>query len=261
MICRPPTVATAFVLASSDLLWAFRALRRPAAVAFVLLAGGCLAASVGPAALSDDPFEQALLRQAIETGLVFLLVPFVMAVHRFVLLGETVSSCRLWPSCPRSRLLFGWLAVMLLMLNTPLLLDALAAASAPADPAAAAASMSGASAIVLPASAAVFVFLQYLVVLLPAISVDAPGATWQNAFRDTQAPAGAGVLAAMLPVLGIALLGALPATTGPAGAGDALLGSLGAGAVLLVLITLSAVTSARLFQVIADTLVKPVLRA
>lgn len=131
----------------------------------------------------------------------FLLTPFLIAVHRFVILGKT-GRYTLAPGEHRFQLFFLWsIALSLLAWAPPFLLWAVKGIS-----------ISGALSLMLVGfvyiTAAIIISLR-LIILFPAIAVDAPGATWRNAMADTKGSAWRilfiGFVTA-LPLIGAALL-------------------------------------------------------
>jgi hypothetical protein len=257
MVSAQPTIAASFVWAYWDLGRALRALWRPALAALAILSVGLLLAAVGPRVLTHDPLGQVVHRQVFEFGLCFLLTPFVMAVLRFVLVGEVAPRYALAPASPRFQLLFGWLAMMSLVANIPSFLLALTTPTGPIYYVGARLIEQSSPAIVVAARVAVLVLLQRLLVLLPAIAVDAPGRTWQNAFRDTQDHVWFVLVASGLPFVPFVLLGAAmaPVFHSAAGTQAGLTASvLWAAAVFVVLIALAAVIASRLYQLLGDKL-------
>ena len=96
---RPrPSVITALFWAYWDLGHVLQKAWRPALFAFLVLSFGSFAALVGPRMLTYDPAGQAVMRLAILVGLCFLLTPFFLAVHRFLLLGEAATRYDFKPS-------------------------------------------------------------------------------------------------------------------------------------------------------------------
>jgi hypothetical protein len=67
----------------------------------------------------------------------------------------------------------------------------------------------GPSTLVTVARIVVFVIVQHILMLLPAVAVDAPGATWQNAVRDTCSHAWFVIVVSTLPFIPIGLLGVM----------------------------------------------------
>ena len=106
-----PSIITALFWAYWDLCHVLQKAWRPTLFAFLVLSFGSLAAVAGPRLLTYDPVGQAVIRLAILVGLCFLLTPFFLAVHRFLLLGEEATRYDFKPSSPRFQLFFGWLAV------------------------------------------------------------------------------------------------------------------------------------------------------
>ena len=99
--------------------------------AFLILSIGSFVAAAGPLLLTYDPIGQAIVRLAILVGLCFLLTPFFLTIHRFLLLGEEATRYDFKPSSPRFQLFFGWLAVSVVLVSFPSLLVALMEAKDP----------------------------------------------------------------------------------------------------------------------------------
>ena len=124
----------------------------------------------------------------------FLLAPFVIALHRFVILGEITPAYTLPVGEPAFLIFFGWLFALKILLGLPLdLLGALQALNWPLR----ATTLVFAVALV----AVAFVSLR-LSILLPACAVEAPGATPLRASADTNG--------AVLRILALVLLAVLP---------------------------------------------------
>ncbi|XIA63852.1 hypothetical protein ACFIOY_33290 [Bradyrhizobium sp. TZ2] len=114
--------------------------------------------------------------------------------------------------------------------------------------------------IVAAARIVALVIVQQLLVLFPAVAVDAPGAGWQNAIRDTRNHIWFVVAVTILPFIPIALLGVAVAPLFRFSAGTLtgmVAGLMWFGAMLLVASTLGAVIASRLYQVIGDRLNAP----
>ena len=125
-----PSIITALFWAYWDLCHVLQKAWRPTLFAFPVLSFGSLAAVAGPRLLTYDPAGQAVIRLAILVGLCFLLTPFFLAVHRFLLLGEEATRYDFKPSSPRFQLFFGWLGVSIVLLSFPSTLAAFAEARA-----------------------------------------------------------------------------------------------------------------------------------
>ena len=257
---RPrPSVMTALFWAYWDLCHALRKAWRLALFAFLLLSFGSLAALVGPRLLTYDPLGEAVLRLAILVGLCFLLTPFYLAVHRFLLLGEEPTRYDFKLSSPRFQLFFGWLAVSVVLMSFPSTLGALAAAKSPlyyfSRP-----SPDLDFTILAAARIVVFIIVLRLLVLFPAVAVDAPGVGWQNAFSDTRSRIWFALAVTILPFIPIGLLGVAVAPLfrfSPGSLTGLVAALLWLGATLLVASTLAAVIASRLYQVIGDRLNTP----
>jgi hypothetical protein len=258
-----PSIMTALFWAYWDLCHVLRKAWRPALFAYLILSVGSVAAAVGPKLLTYDPLGQAAMRLAILVGLCFLLTPFLLAVHRLVLLGEEETRYDFKPSSPRFQLFFGWLAVTVVLMSFPSTLGTLAEAKNPVyyfdrPP------LDLYSPIVAAARIVAWLMVLQLLVLFPAVAVDAPGAGWQNAIRDTRNHIWFALAVTILPFIPIGLLGlavisllqawvwATPRTlTGVVAS------LLWLGTMALVASTLAAVIASRLYQVIGDRLNTP----
>lgn len=200
-----PTIGEAASQAWSDTRAALRALVGPAQIVFFiyLLASAArgLLLPAGPGTGTATLLGEFILSVAQA----FLLTPFLIAVHRFIILGET-GRYALAPAEHRFQLFFLWsIALSLLAWVPPFLISSVPLRQAPSV---GVAFVLGCFVYVV---VAIVVSLR-LIVLFPAIAVDAPGATWRNAMADTKGNAWRilfiGLLAA-LPLIGLALLLAL----------------------------------------------------
>jgi hypothetical protein len=253
-----PSVMTALFWAYWDLCHVLRRAWRPALIAFLILSIGSFAVLAGPLLLTYNPAGQAIARLAILAGLCFLLTPFFLTVYRFLLLGDAPTRYDFKPSSPRFQLLFGWLAVSAFLMSFPFLLTALIEAkdlyyfNRPHN--------GFDFAITMVVRIAALVMLQYLLVLFPAVAVDAPGAGWQNAISDTRNNIWFALAVTALPFIPIGLLAGATASLFQFSAGSLtglVAGLLWLGATLLIASTLAAVIATRLYQVIGDRLNTP----
>ena len=257
---RPrPSVTTALFWAYWDLCHVLQKAWRPVLFAFLVMSVGSVAALAGPRLLTYDPMGEAVIRLAILVGLCFLLTPFFLAVHRFLLLGEEPTRYDFKPSSPRFQLFFGWLAVSVVLINFPSTLAGVIEARNPLY-------YFGRSSldfdftIVTAARIAALMLLQQLLVLFPAAAVDAPGAGWQNAIRDTRSHIWFVLAVTILPFIPIGLLNLAIAPLfrfSPMTLTGAVAGLAWFGAMLLIVSTLGAVIASRLYQVIGDRLNTP----
>lgn len=254
-----PSVASAMARVYWDLYLVLRTAWRPALIVAVVLSIGLVAALIVPLWLTRDPMGQTVARLVIWLGLGFLVTPYLLAVHRLVLLGELPVRYGLSLSSPRGQLFFSWLSLGILVLSVPSVLDALTMPKGPVyyyvgqAPA-----RLGGSWVVVAAHAAALVIVQRLLVLFPAVAVDAPGATWQNAFRDTSRHFWFFFALTTLPFLPIGLLGgALVPLLGLMGKGTLtglIANTLWLGTMLFAVLTLAGIIAARLYQVVGDRL-------
>jgi hypothetical protein len=119
--------------------------------------------------------ERSLLGGGLVTIVYYLLItPFLIAVHRFIILGEVTHGYRLDWRDRRYQLFFGWAFVVLVLSQLPDLV----------------ANVSGhwmvTLLLVLAGYIAMLVIFIRTMILFPAIAVDAPGATPRHAFADTK---------------------------------------------------------------------------
>jgi hypothetical protein len=131
----------------------------------------------------------------------FLLAPFIIALHRFVILGEIMPAYTLPIGEPAFLIFFGWLFALKVLVGLPIdLLGALQALNWSLR----------ASTIVFVVAliAAAFVSLR-LSLLLPACAVKSPGATPSRALADTS-----GEASRIFAILFLALLPWLAADIG-----------------------------------------------
>lgn len=190
-----------------------------------------------------------LINLASELVSTFLVTPFLIAVHRFILLGEVTASYRLEPGHPRLLRFFGWSVALSAMVFIPaLLLRAVSSESF------------GNSGVLLVFAIVAFYLTARFTILFPAIAVDAPGAAdYLRAFFDTQGHAWRIILIVLLALLPFAVLtsvitlgGWLPEQahqrTGPA----MIIAAFIAGLYRLSVGTLLVAIGSRLFQALAD---------
>jgi hypothetical protein len=109
----------------------------------------------------------------------FLLTPYLIAVHRFIILGEATAIYRLVPTDRRFQRYFVWSLVPAVMIPATGGLAHLISLD-PALPSV----ISTIAAVV--ALAVMAVVAARIITLFPAIAVDAPGASWDRAIADTK---------------------------------------------------------------------------
>lgn len=114
--------------------------------------------------------------QIMQIVISFLLTPFLIAIHRYVLRREITTRYVLEPSDRRFQLFFGWTVVFVVLATIPGLFVVGDAAD-----------QNWVLSVVSIALLIAFSIASVrTVILFPAIAVDAPGATWRNAVSDTK---------------------------------------------------------------------------
>jgi hypothetical protein len=184
----------------------------------------------------------------------FLLTPVAIAVHRYVLLGELTGSYQVNPADLRFRRFFMFTVVVQLLMAMPGVVMSFARISSGAT-----AAVIGFVALVLLVIGAV-ISLRTLI-LFPAIAVDAPGAEWNNALRDTKGHSWRVffiVLVVAIPVMAIyaPLYWWLWYPVGPGIMGTAVL-SLGQSLIGVLMISAYAAMASRLYQAFGSQLGRP----
>ena len=195
-------------------------------------------------AISDN----RMLAEVFDLMSTFVLVPFEIAICRLLISGEAASGYRFDISTVRFQRMLAWNAGFWLLWKIPLHLPG---AVAPSD---------GAEVIISVVLFALVIFaVLRLTILLPAIAVDAPGASVRNAFADTSGRTWLIVkayFATLLPfilmiisIVGLAWLGGAHDIRSGIGslAADVFAGLLG-----FLIGTCCTIVSARLFMMIGD---------
>jgi hypothetical protein len=108
----------------------------------------------------------------------FLITPYLIAVHRFILLNQATGQYALAPQEPRFLRFFGWSLVITALSLLPAALQAWLGALGISD------AFTGISTFVLMIMCFFLTFR--LTILFPAIAVDAAGATAANAYADSK---------------------------------------------------------------------------
>jgi hypothetical protein len=123
-----------------------------------------------------------LLRFVSSLAQGFLTVPYYIAVHRLVILGERTNSYAFAPSSLRFQQFFWWWAALSVVTYLPIsLVEILGQARGLT----ASSSLVALAAMPVILIAIIIVTLR-LTIIFPAVAVDAPGATWQNVMADTK---------------------------------------------------------------------------
>jgi hypothetical protein len=145
---------------------------------FLILLAIAVAAEFVPHRLWDQELSGEALGLLQDAIWAFLLTPIVIAIHRFVILGEITPNYGLDIGAPAFRLMFIWLFGLRVFSGLPFtLLGALQALGFSPQ----ATAIPFASALIVATT-----LLLRLTILYPAIAVEAPGATASHAFADTK---------------------------------------------------------------------------
>jgi hypothetical protein len=167
-------IMRAVVVGYRDIVRVARVMPRLAAAVLVILLTFNLLELVIP----NSVFELPLAEFVFGAARAFMLTPFLIAVHRYIILDEVTPRYILAPLARRFLRFFGWTLVPALVLSASSLIQyLLTAAELPAR----AVSLGAGVALIV----GVFVILR-LMILFPAIAVDAPGASARNAFADSK---------------------------------------------------------------------------
>src|SRR5262245_1932820 len=162
--------------------------------AFLILFAISVAAEFVPQRFWDQNFSGEALGLVQDSVWALLLTPIVIAIHRFVILGEVTPNYGLDIGEPAFRPFFIWLFGLRVFSGLPFtLLGALQALE-----------FSPLATAILCAVALIVVtaVLLRLTILFPAVAVEAPGATATHAFIDTKGQ--------VLRILAIFLLALIP---------------------------------------------------
>jgi hypothetical protein len=244
---RLPILPT-LVAAYRDLGRLLTAMRALMLSAFFIM----LATSVAAELVSQRLWDQELAGEALGFAQnaieAFLLTPVVIAIHRFVILDKITSKYTVPIGEPVFGIFFGWLLSLKVLIGLPFdLLGVLQTLnwSLPAST----------LAFALALIAAVGVLLR-LTILLPALAVEAPGATLSHALADTKGHV-LRVLAlfflALAPWLGAAIGGVLLLGRGATITGSplAMLSLVMGGVLQTITLSLTAVIASHAFMALA----------
>jgi hypothetical protein len=243
-----------FMAAYWDLGRVLRAHWRLALLTVLIIFVVFLARAHLPRMTSVHFINQLMLRHAIDIVAIVLIVPFLLAVLRFVLLGEVNDRYAFEPERSRFQSFTGWLVVFMLAASIPSLLFLASRTSGPIyyDGQAPGGELKP---LVLLFTAGFIVLVGFLrmILLFPAIAVDAPDASWQNALGETQGASWFAGLACILPPVPVVLAGAImvPMTRAIPFARHAVWAVLA-----LLIVTLVAASASRLYQILAGRAIR-----
>lgn len=243
-----PSVTQAAVQSWRDTAAVLRALTTQAWIAFAISAVTAYLqrfAGTGEKAFESGPLLGAFI---IACAQAFLLTPYLIAIHRFIILGEKAAGYELTPSSPRFQLFFLWsLALSMFYWVPAFLLGGLYTRGA--------GFVLLATLLLLAVSVTALIVSVRLVILFPAIAVDAPGATWANAMADTKGNA--------WRIIGISILSALPAFAGLIAAAllaravGPFLSAIVEGAMSVLTVTVALAVASRFYEQLGERVNKP----
>jgi len=177
----------------------------------------------------------------------FLITPYFIAVHRFIILGEVTTNYLLTPGEPRFLRFFGWLLVFFALTFVAFLLPL-------ALPISTVFRLAIQAVLVI---VAIVVGLR-VIILLPAVAVDAPGASWSGAMADTRGYSWRIlfiVLLATLPLVFVRVI--VGRTLGDLGGIAAISVPIFNGAMRAIGYTLGIVIASRLYERLGDRVKQP----
>jgi hypothetical protein len=257
-----PTVSEIFNaagLAWRDMHHVFDAIYKMVVIAFLITAVFYMTHALMLPGTSNSAVGYYLDVILTTTVQVFLITPYLIAVHRFIILGEVTTSYQLTPGEPRFLHFFGWWLVILVLIFVPFLL----ATALPT------------TVFLLGVRAIVFIVAMIVgmrvIILLPAVAVDAPGASWSRAMADTRGYTWRILFIVLLATLPLAFvriivsrllgdLGIMAVTSVPSGppltAQVAL--AIFNGAIRVIAYTLAVVIASRLYERLGDRVKQPV---
>ena len=199
MSVRTPPIVRTVVTAYRDVVRVLTSMPSLVFVTLLVLLGCNVAEQRIMPADARGSWTGDLVTFAVQVVSTFLMTPFLIAVHRFILLGEITASYRLEPRQPRLLRFFGWSVALSAIALIP---DLLLRAASPE-------SLVNIGLIVVSFIATVFVTVR-LTLLFPAIAVDAPGAAdYLLAFSDTRGHVWRIVfifVLALLPFVGVTIV-------------------------------------------------------
>ena len=123
-----------------------------------------------------------LLRFVSNLAQGFLIVPYYIAVHRLIILGERTTSYVLAPSQPRFQQFFWLWAALSVVTYLPISLTEMLAQTRALTPFSYLIVLAAMPIILI----AIIIVTLRLTIIFPAVAVDAPGATWENVMADTK---------------------------------------------------------------------------
>src|ERR1043165_15941 len=167
---------------------ALRALWMPALMALALFIAAQFSAIVGARFLGQGYLGKLLIKLAIEFGSVTLIAPFLIATHRFIQIGETEHSFELTTGGARQRTFTLWLIGLAFIAAIPSLVDIFIRATGSTYYAGRPVPLTSqfTRLMLIAMVTAIFVAVTRLMIVLPAVAVDARDAGLDDVFQKTR---------------------------------------------------------------------------
>jgi hypothetical protein len=243
-----PPIGRAAAQAWRDVGQVMKALPSVSLVTFAICAGLAIAQdTLMPDHQSRLDAKAMLADFAVSLAQALLLTPYLIAVHRFIILGEATAHYTLSLGDPRFLRFFGWSVALAVLAAAPTLLAALLTSSV------------GARFLIMCIIIVIALVISIRTILLfPSTAVDSPGATLSDAMADSSGYAWRIVfisLLTMLPVIVIAIVVAIVLamtrvlSDGPRDLSlSAIASGILLGAFVFLVVTLAVVVASRLYQ-------------
>lgn len=177
-----PPIFQAVAQAYRDVFHCLRELRTLALIVLLItLAFAVFETLLFPAAV-DETSRHVLLRFLSSLALGFLTVPYYIAVHRLLILGERTTVYALTPSNTRFQQFFWWWAALGVVTFVPIFVVQVLPQARTLTPLLLFVTL----VLMLAVFLAIIIATLRLTIIFPAVAVDAPGATWENVMADTK---------------------------------------------------------------------------
>jgi hypothetical protein len=249
MTVTRPTLLTMFVAVYWDVGRFLRAHWRLTLLTAAILFAAFLVRTHLPRSFGVHLINQVIIRHAIDIVAIVLVAPFLLAVHRFILLGDVQDRYAFEPYQARFQSFAGWLVVAMLAASIPSMLFFAARNSAPIYYVGQA---PGAElkplVLLLTTGLVVLVGFLRMILLFPAVAVDATDASWQNAIAETQGASWYAGVASVLPLVPVVFAAAVMI---PMTRGIPFVQHMVTAMLMLLIATLLVAAASRLHQVLA----------
>lgn len=172
-----PSLVALLQIVCMDVVRALRAMPHVLVTAFLIVLADTVMRVTIDAAYQRQ--GASLIALTFSLAFAFLLVPYMIAVHRFVVLGEVTTHYRVEPQLPRIMRYFGSSIILAMLAAVPAAIAGALARSTELE-------TWQVAAIVVAFVIGPMILWLRMTILLPAIAVDAPSASWTNAFHDAR---------------------------------------------------------------------------